>query len=113
MRYLLLSALCLSLLGCAASRIESKRARYVESHSLSTEKAQMIRDGRVWEGMSVDAVIASLGRYDQKNTTVSRGSATVQLVYDVGRYRHAYVYLGNGGVVTGWQNVCMLPYSCR
>lgn len=112
MRHFLIFALCFSLLGCAASRIESKRARYVESHSLSAQKADMIQDGRVWEGMSVDAVIASLGRYDQKNTTVSRGSATVQLVYDVGRYRHAYVYLGNGGVVTGWQNVCDLPYSC-
>jgi len=113
MRRALIFVLAALFAGCAASRIESKRSSYIQSHNLDDQTERAIRSGRVLQGMPLDAVIASLGRYDRRNVQVAGRSAQVQLVYEVGQYRHAYVYFDESGRVTGYQNVCLLPYSCR
>lgn len=113
MKRALIFGLAFLLAGCASSRIESSRSEYIQAHDLDAQTEQAIEDGRVVQGMSLDAVVASVGRYDRRNVSVAGRSAQVQLVYEVGQYRQAYVYLDESGRVTAFQNICVLPYSCR
>lgn len=113
MRYVLTALLAITLIGCAGSRLESKRADYIETHDLNPEVERAISDGQVVEGMSHDAVVASLGRYDRYNDSVTGQRRQVQLVYNPAPRVQAFVYLDGSGRVTAYQNICQLPYSCR
>lgn len=113
MKRALIFGLAVLLAGCASSRIESKRSAYVQAHDLDSQTERAIEDGRVLQGMPRSAVLASLGRYDRRNRTVTRMGASTQLVYEVGRSRQAYVYLDESGRVSGYQNICLLAFSCR
>lgn len=78
-----------------------KRLRYIEEHNEIDEKIKMaIREGKLIIGMNRDQAIASWGKPEKINRTVTRAGNTEQWVF--GSFG-PFVYFENG-ILTAWQD---------
>ncbi len=96
-------ALLLTLTSCQSLLIEmmpsKRRQAYVDAHpNLSGNMERAILYGDVHIGMTAEQVVASIGRPERVNRTVTAYGSHEQWVYG-----WSYIYFRNG-VVTSWQD---------
>lgn len=89
-------------LGAGQAGPDSQGPQYWQRESARQKRSAVLEENiaqrKVAIGMTSDDVLASWGKPNKINKTVTAGGTTEQWVYEGAKFRHQYVYLDNGTV---------------